>query len=326
MGAVAGSPRDPSTSRPIRLATRTSALAMAQSQMCAEAVQAAAGRPVELVGVTTTGDVTGGSLASLGGLGVFVGAVREAVLSGEADFAVHSLKDVPTVSAPGLEIVAIPARADARDALCGIPGMTLSDLAFGAKVGTGSLRRTAQLRAVRPDLVVVGIRGNVGTRLGRIQVGDLDAVVLASAGLDRLEKGDRASERLDTDVMLPAPGQGALALEARDDLAERQPDLHKVLLTLDDCVTRVAVTSERAVLNELEAGCSAPVGAFSSGTSSPAGQRADITLEALVAAIDGSRNIRMSISGSAHRADELGRELAEAMLSAGASELLGEST
>ncbi len=317
------------TTRPIRVATRRSTLATTQSQLIADQLSQLTGRPSELVEVTTVGDVTSGSLSSFGGVGVFVGAVREAILDGRADVGVHSLKDLPTYPHGGLTVAAIPMREDPTDALCAGGPTSLAELPNGAAVGTGSLRRAAQLRAHRPDLTVVDIRGNVETRLAKVTDGELSGVILATAGLHRLGKHDVISEHLTSQVMLPAPGQGALAVEARDDLASRDADLHKALSTVDDLPTRVATIGERAVLNELEAGCSAPVAALAVVVDPAPGTAAtvedsDLYLQALVASIDGSQVIRLSVTGPTSDADSLGRELATKMLAAGAASLLGE--
>jgi hydroxymethylbilane synthase len=245
----------------IRIGTRGSALAVAQSTTVADRIAAATGHDVELVRIKTEGDRsqgTGESLASLGGTGVFASALREALLADECDALVHSLKDLPTATHPGLVIGATPGRADARDALCARDGLTLEGLPQGARVGTGSPRRAAQLLSRRPDLEVVDIRGNVDTRLGRVGV-DLDAVLLSAAGLGRLGRLDAATELLGLGFWPSAPGQGSLAVEVR----EGDPDeaLARGLAAIEDEETRLVVTAERAVLAGLEAGCAAPVGA-----------------------------------------------------------------
>jgi hydroxymethylbilane synthase len=299
---------------PLRLGTRRSALATAQSELVADAVRTATGREVELVPVTTEGDVSRAPLSTIGGTGVFVSALRDALLIGEIDLAVHSLKDLPTTELPELELVAVPERADARDALVARDGHTLDSLPAGATVGTGSPRRAAQLKVYRPDLDVVDIRGNVDTRLGLVASGSVDAVVLAKAGLERLGRLDAVSATIDPSVMLPAPGQGALALEVVKDLAG--DDRHAPLRQLDDPASRAAVTAERAVLAALEAGCSAPVGAL--GTVSELGfSEPELTLEALVASPDGSSVARMSITAPLLEADSAGRQLAERLLDSG---------
>lgn len=251
-------------SAPIRLGTRGSALALAQSQRVADSIAARTGSPVELVSITTQGDTSTASLANLGGTGVFVAAVREALLAGECDVVVHSLKDLPTAPHDQLVIAAMPKRADARDALVSREGLTLEALAVGARVGTGSPRRRAQLRRRRPDLEVVDLRGNVDTRIGRVLGdregldADLDAVVLAAAGLERIGRDDVVSELLGIDGWPTAPGQGALAVEVR---ADSRGALRSALQGLDHNATRVAVDAERTVLRLLEAGCAAPLGA-----------------------------------------------------------------
>lgn len=257
-----GGHTDPVTPRPLRLGTRASTLALTQSTTVARALERAVDRPVELVRIRTEGDRTRASLAGLGGTGVFAAALREAVLAGRCDLAVHSLKDLPTAPTPGLVIGAVPERGDVRDVLCAREGWTLRTLPPGATVGTGSPRRAAQLLAARPDLVVVDIRGNVETRLGRVRPGDLDAVVLAYAGLQRVDRLGAVTDALDPAVVVPAPGQGALAVECRTaDLDDPDHPLSTALPVLDHLPSRLAVTAERAVLRTLEAGCAAPVGA-----------------------------------------------------------------
>ena len=249
---------------PIRLGTRGSALALAQSQRVADSIAARTGSPVELVTISTLGDRSTAPLESLGGAGVFVTAVREALLAGECDVVVHSLKDLPTAPHPELLISAIPKRADARDALVARDGLTLEQLPPGAHVGTGSPRRRAQLRRRRDDLEVVDLRGNVDTRIGRVLgdregvEADLDAVVLAVAGLERLGRDDVITEHLGIAGWPTAPGQGALAVET---LPSVSGPLRSALQGIDHAATRTSVEAERAVLRLLEAGCSAPLGA-----------------------------------------------------------------
>nr|WP_245631563.1 hydroxymethylbilane synthase [Curtobacterium ammoniigenes] len=232
--------------------------------MVADRLSAAAGMPVELVTVTSEGDVNRASLSSLGGTGVFASALREALAAGEVDVLVHSLKDLPTAPAPGLEIAAVPKRADVRDALCARNGLTLETLPDGAKVGTGSPRRIAQLLRRRPDLTVVDIRGNIDTRLARVE-DDLDAVVLAAAGLERIGRLAAATEMLPTGFWPAAPGQGALAVETRAGVTTASGEpfgaLRRGVRGIDHPTTRLTVTAERDVLARLEAGCSAPIGA-----------------------------------------------------------------
>ncbi|NKX53781.1 hydroxymethylbilane synthase [Arthrobacter mobilis] len=321
----------PASTATFRVGTRGSALAVTQTTTVAEALAAASGHPYELVRVKTEGDVTSGPLSQLGGTGVFAAALRLALLEGECDVAVHSLKDLPSAQPQGLVIAATPARVDVRDALCARDGLTLAALPPGAKVGTGSPRRGAQLLAARPDLQIVDIRGNVGTRLGRVAgkapaaddggvgrgvQGDLDAVVLAAAGLARLGFEEHITEYLDPAVMLPAPGQGALAVECRPETAA-DGVIAGALAALDDLPTRLAVTAERALLSRLEAGCAAPVGALASL------QNGGLRLEAVVCSTDGTRLLRRSLAGeaTAGAAAGLGVRLAEQLLADGAAEL-----
>jgi hydroxymethylbilane synthase len=242
----------------LRIGTRGSALAVAQSTLVRDRLAQVTGLDVELVIVTSEGDKSTESLASLGGTGVFASALREALLADECDLLVHSLKDLPTAAHPGLTLGAIPARADARDALCARDGLTLDALPEGARVGTGSPRRVAQLHSRRDDLEVVDIRGNVDSRLARVG-DDLDAVLLSAAGLGRLGRLDDVTELLGLGFWPSAPGQGALALEVRE--GDAGPDLGKGLRALDHRETRLIVTAERDVLAGLEAGCAAPIGA-----------------------------------------------------------------
>jgi hydroxymethylbilane synthase len=244
----------------IRVGTRGSALAMAQTTTVANRIQAATNTEVEIIPVTTHGDVSRESLSSLGGTGVFASALREALLNDECDVVVHSLKDLPTDPYAGLTIGATPKRADARDVLCARAGFTLATLPEGARVGTGSPRRAAQLRQTRPDLEVVDIRGNVGTRLAMVADEKLDAVVLAAAGLGRLGLLENmATEYVELSDWPTAPGQGALAIEVREGKPDRL--LAKALAVLNHATTQATVTAERHVLARLEAGCAAPIGA-----------------------------------------------------------------
>jgi hydroxymethylbilane synthase len=324
----------------VRIGTRASKLALTQTQQTADLLAAVGGFTVELVHIRTEGDVLKGSLSQMGGTGVFVAALRDALLRDECDVAVHSLKDLPTGPAAGLVLAATPPRVDVRDVLCARDGLKLADLPKGARVGTGSPRRAAQLRAVRPDLDIVDIRGNVDTRLGRVpglpgntteavvegKSGDLDAVVLAAAGLERIGRLDTVTEYLETDVMLPAAGQGSLAIECRTadaparagSAGESQGALAQALSALDDQDTRLAVTAERALLARLEAGCAAPVGAYAYRKGSM------LHLEAVVCAVDGTATVRdkRATDGLTEvGATLLGIELAEVLLAAGAGDI-----
>lgn len=277
----------------LRLGTRRSQLALVQSRWVAERLEkalVAAGRPagVELVEVTTDGDRTKAPLSSLGGTGVFVSALRDALLDGSIDLAVHSLKDLPTAPAQGLVVAAVPFREDPRDVLVARDGLTLGELPAGSRVGTGSPRRAAQIRALGLGHEVVDIRGNVDTRLRKVADGEVDAVVLARAGLLRLERAGEATEVFDPLLMLPAPGQGALAVECRADDAE----VRAVLAELDDPFTRHCVVAERALLARLEAGCAAPVGALAEVVLGDDGD--ELSLRAVAASPDGAVTIRRS--------------------------------
>jgi hydroxymethylbilane synthase len=302
----------------LRLGTRRSALATAQSQRVADAITAASGRPVELVEITTYGDTSREALARIGGTGVFVSALRDALLEGRVDLAVHSLKDLPTAAPGGLALAAVPAREDPRDVLVARDRLTLGELPAGARVGTGSPRRTALLRALGFDLDVVPVRGNVDTRLRMVTDGELDAVVLARAGLARLGRDGVVTEVIDPIQMLPAPGQGALAVECRDDDAATRD----LLGELDDPVTRAAVTAERTLLAALEAGCSAPVGALAEVGDGDQGP--ELYLRGVVAAVDGSANVRLSATGPLDDAARIGRSLAADLFAEGAADLMGE--
>lgn len=252
----------------LRIGTRGSALAMAQTRQVADALAKASGLDVELVTITTHGDTSTEPLSQLGGVGVFTSALRDALLRGEVDIAVHSFKDLPTAEHDGIVLGAVPKRADARDVLCARDGLTLDTLPEGAKVGTGSPRRVAQLKSMRPDLEVLDIRGNIDTRLSRVfgDVDDdrrLDAIVLAAAGLDRLGRSDAATQRFELGDWPTAPAQGALALETRreQDASTTGRALAKALASVNHVTTRATVAAERAVLAGLEAGCAAPLGA-----------------------------------------------------------------
>lgn len=305
--------------RPVlRVGTRGSQLALTQTTTAARAVAAAGGLEAELVTIRTEGDVLTGPLSQMGGTGVFATALRAALLAGSVDLAVHSLKDLPTAPVPGLEVAAVPEREDPRDALCARDGLTLAQLPAGARVGTGSPRRAAQVRAARPDLEIVDIRGNVGTRLARVAPGDLDAVVLAASGLRRLGKQDAITELLDPSVMLPAPGQGALALECRAEDASGDTPLAAALAAVDHLETRLAVTAERELLTRLEAGCAAPVGTFGRLEGD------ELVLDVVVADPDGSRLMRRSGTTAERTVDAargLGTRLADELLDDGAGRL-----
>jgi len=301
----------------LRLGTRGSALALAQSQLVADAVTAASGVPVDLVEIVTPGDRSAAPVQRLG-VGVFVSALRDALLAKEIDFAVHSYKDLPTAPAEGLVIAAVPLRADPRDALVARADATLADLGTGARIGTGAVRRIAQLHAARRGWEPVPIRGNVDTRLRKVADGELDAVILARAGIARLGRADEITETLDPLVMLPAPAQGALAVECRIDDAET---IEKLAL-LDDEYSRAAVVAERALLATLEAGCSAPVAALAEVAEGDDGP--EIYLRGAVFSPDGTNTIRLSRTGTLADPAEVGRALARDLRAEGADQLMGD--
>jgi hydroxymethylbilane synthase len=304
--------------RTLRMGTRASALARAQTALVINALQ---GRvAVDIVPIVTLGDRSPESLAQIGGTGVFASALREALLSGHIDVAVHSYKDLPTSDWPGLTLAAVPEREDPRDALIARQGRFLGQLPPSATVGTGSPRRTAQLRAGGYDFNIVPLRGNVETRLRRVFDGELDAVVLALAGLRRLGRDGAVSQILSVTAMVPAAAQGALAIECR----EGDEAVLETFAGLDSRVTRACVAAERSLLRSLEAGCSAPVGAnaelvrFSDGTE-------EIYLLGSVTAIDGSADLRAGLGGPPEEAEQIGRRLADQLLADGAGKLMGRA-
>jgi hydroxymethylbilane synthase len=306
---------DPVNERILRVGTRGSALALAQSGMIADQVAEKTSATVDLVRIKTEGDVNSGPLAAIGGTGVFVTAVRAALAQGRVDLIVHSFKDLPTAPAPGLTLAAVPPRENPSDALCARDELTLMSLPVGARVGTGSPRRTAQLLAQRPDLRVVPIRGNVDTRLRMVNDGDLDAVVLAAAGLARLDRTASITELLPPSVMLPAPAQGALAVECRAD--DDNSWYATALRAVDSSETRAAATAERSLLATLEAGCIAPVGAYATVTDGT------LSLTGAVVAVDGSARVFGEAWGAVADATAVGRDLALELLARGAGTLLG---
>lgn len=265
----------------LRLGTRASLLATTQSQLVADAITAATGVPVELVRITSEGDVLTGSLAQMGGTGVFATALRDALLRGECDLLVHSMKDLPTAPFAGIVVGAVPVRAPQRDVLCARDGLTLATLPPGARVGTGSPRRVAQLRARRPDLDVRDIRGNVDSRLRKVTDGELDAVVLAEAGLRRIGRDAAITEILDWPT---SAAQGALAVEVRAEDAEGE--IGRAVRAVNDADTQLCAELERAVLRRLEAGCAAPVAIDAVRVGD------EVTLVADVHAPDGARSVR----------------------------------
>ncbi len=301
----------------IRIATRASDLALVQARYVADRIERKLGAATEIVPLKTTGDrVQGVSLAKIGGKGLFVKEIEEALLDGRADLAVHSAKDLPAVLADGLELAAFPARADCRDALIAREsGATLRSLRAGARIGTGSARRAAQLKNCRSDLEIVPLRGNVFTRLKKLNEQDLDGVILACAGLDRLGLGGRIEQRIPTDTMLPAIAQGALAIETRSGDA-----LLRELAALDDPQTACAVSAERGFLLGMGGDCTTPLACLAESTSA-----GTLRVRGLVAATDGSRVARAELEIEVAKAELGGARLAERILAAGGAELLAQS-
>ena len=303
----------------LRLGTRRSALATTQSRWVADRLRAA-GHEVELVEITTEGDVSGELLTAIGGTGVFAAAIRKALKDDRVDLAVHSLKDLPTTPEPGLVVAAVPVREDSRDVLVARDGLTLGELPAGSTVGTGSPRRTAQLASLGLGLDIRPIRGNVDTRLRFVSSGELDAVVLARAGLARLGRLGVVTEVLDPIQVLPAPGQGALAVECRAD----RTDVQEAVSILEDADTRTCVTAERALLAALEAGCTAPVGALAEVVEGDDGL--ELSLRAFAGSEDGRIDLRRSLTGRYDEPEVIGRQLAQILLEDGAADLGQPST
>lgn len=313
----------------LRVGTRASNLAQTQTATVVDALTAA-GLQVQTVAMTSDGDRTRASLASLGGTGVFAANLRRALLAGDCDAVVHSLKDLPTTPHPGLRIAATPAREDARDVLCARDGLTVATLPEGARVGTGSPRRGAQLRTQRPDLQVVDIRGNVQTRLGYVTSGELDAVVLAAAGLHRVELTEAITEYLPLAEWPAAPGQGVLAVEVRE--GEDRDDLLAGLAAIHDEAAWTAATAERAVLARLEAGCAAPVaaharlaGAAAADAPGDGSLPGPLHLQAAAYHPTDVQTLRADGTASLENATALGHRLAEELLAAGAGDWITPS-
>jgi hydroxymethylbilane synthase len=299
----------------LRLGSRRSPMAIAQSRIVADMITRHTGRAVEIIGVTTLGDVSRAQLTQIGGTGVFVSALRDALLHGEIDFAVHSLKDLPAIQPDDIALAAVPPRDDPRDALVACDGAKLADLPTGAKIGTGSPRRAAQLLALRADLSCVPIRGNAGTRMAKIEAGEVDAVVLACAGLARLKRLDAVTQVLEPEEMLPAAGQGALAVECR---AEDE-QLTRLLHTINDDPSMAAATAERSLLEALAARCSAPVAAYAMYRPI----EGDLDMRVAAMSADGRTILRAHASAGTGQAWQLGRDLAAELLRSGAAELIG---
>ena len=301
----------------LRIATRGSALALWQANHIRERLAQLHGIESELIRIRTSGDkFQGASVAQVseqaGTKGIFIKELEEALLAGTADLAVHSMKDVPTENPAGLVFPAITKREDVRDCLISRDGAKLKDLASGARVGTSSLRRQAQLRHHRPDLELLDLRGNVDTRLKKVAAGEYDAIVLATAGMNRLGASDKITQILPPEIMLPAVGQGALGIEARVDDRETL----RLVAALDDPESHEAVTAERALLRELEGGCQVPLGAWARR------ENGELRLEACVFSADGKEFVRKDLCGRPEEAEKLGVRLGQILIEAGADRIL----
>jgi len=302
--------------KPIKIGTRGSKLALWQANWVKSALNAVdPSRVVELVPIKTKGDkILDVPLAKVGGKGLFVKEIEDALLNDRIDLAVHSMKDMPADIPSGLCIGAIPERENPQDVLISKTGQRLSELNPQAKVGTSSLRRKAQLLRARPDLVILPLRGNLDTRLKKLETENLDAVVLAAAGVKRLGLENRITEYLDKEIMLPAVGQGALCVEIR----QKDPEIEAAVLPLDHRQTRTIVTAERAFLHRLEGGCQIPIAAFGDIFEDT------LTLSGLVASIDGTTIIKETFSGEKDSAEKIGTALAERLISKGAKEIMDQ--
>lgn len=297
----------------LRIGSRGSKLALWQAEHIRGRLESACGVESEILVIKTSGDeFPSARMAEIGGKGIFIKEIEGALLGERIDLAVHSMKDVPTKTPEGLCFPAITQREDARDCLVSRHGETLKQLPRGARVGTSSLRRQSQLRYFRNDFRVVEMRGNVDTRLRKLEAGELDAIVLAKTGLDRLELSDKIAEVIEPKIILSAVGQGALAIETRDSSGS----LREMLAAFDDSETRMAVTAERSLLAELEGGCQVPLGAWGRIESGA------LRLDARVLAADGSECIERTVTGPPSSAEQIGRRLARALLAAGADRLL----
>jgi hydroxymethylbilane synthase len=301
--------------KPIRIGTRGSMLAKWQAEFIRKRIFQTTGVDAEIVIIKTTGDkLQTASFAQIGGKGVFIKELEEALLNGEVDLAVHSVNDIPTDVPSRLCFPVICRREDTRDCLIAAKSETLATLRQGARLGTSSLRRQAQIRHVRPDLDVRELRGNVDTRLRKVESGEYDAILLAKAGLDRLGWSNRISEVLSPDVCMPAVGQGALGVQAR----LKDSEIADALAPLDDFETRQSIVAERSLLGALEGGCQVPLGAWARV------ERGELILDAVVCSSDGSKHIRQRATSVPEQARELGTQVAQLLIDAGAREILEE--
>jgi len=301
--------------KPIRIGTRGSMLAKWQAEFIRKKIFQATGVDAEIVIIKTTGDkLQTASFAQIGGKGVFIKELEDALLNEEVDLAVHSVKDIPTDVPSRLCFPAICRREDTRDCLISTKGETLATLRQGARVGTSSLRRQAQIRHARPDLDIRELRGNVDTRLRKVESGEYDAILLAKAGLDRLGWSNRISEVLSPEVCMPAVGQGAIGVQAR----LKDAEIGDALAPLDDFETRQSIVAERSLLGALEGGCQVPLGAWARF------ERGELVLDAVVCSPDGLQHVRQRATAPPEQARELGIQVAQLLIDSGAREILEE--
>jgi hydroxymethylbilane synthase len=301
--------------RHLRIGTRGSLLAKWQAESVRKKLFAAAGVEAEIVIIKTAGDkMQSAPLTQIGGKGIFIKELEEALLDETIDLAVHSVKDIPTDTPSRLCFPAVCRRDDIRDALVSKNGVVLANLRQGARVGTSSLRRQAQLRRIRPDLDLRDLRGNVDTRLRKVESGEYDAIMVAKAGLDRLGLSQRISESFSPDVFMPAVGQGAIGVEAR----LKDTETGDILAALDDAETRTAIIAERALLAALQGGCQVPMGAWARI------ERNELVLDACVCSVDGQQYVKQRVAGSPEQAAELGQHMARLLIEAGAQTILEE--
>jgi hydroxymethylbilane synthase len=301
--------------RPLRIGSRGSTLARWQAEFVRKQLFQLTGMEAEIVLIKTAGDkLQNASLAQIGGKGIFIKELEEALLEETVDLAVHSVKDIPTETPGRLFFPAVCRRDDVRDCLVSNRGALLANLKPGARVGTSSLRRQAQLRRHRPDLDLRDLRGNVDTRLRKVDSGEYEAVVVAKAGLDRLGWSQKITETLSTDICLPAVGQGAIAIESR----VKDQEMAEILGKLDDEETRTVIIAERALLAALQGGCQVPLGAWARL------ERGELVLDAAVCSVDGERYVRQKLTGQPAQAAELGQQMAQMLVDNGAREILEE--
>jgi len=301
--------------KPLRIGTRGSMLARWQAEFVRKQLFQLTGVEAEIVIIKTSGDnMQQQPLTQIGGKGIFIKELEEALLEESVDLAVHSVKDIPTETPGRLHFPAVCRRDDVRDCLVSHTGTLLANLKQGARVGTGSLRRQAQLRHYRPDLDFRELRGNVDTRLRKVESGEYDAIVLSKAGLDRLGWSQKITEPISTDISLPAVGQGAIAIQSR--VSDRDAD--EFLSKLDDMETRTAIIAERALLSAMQGGCQVPIGAWARM------ERAELVMEAVVCSVDGTQYVREKATASPDQAAQLGEHLARALVEGGARTILEE--